>query len=176
MTSGGDRPIRDPSLAAPSCDPTDIEGLDMNSRPDSFRQSQRLLQVGVALLLLTSVEGFGIPVLASPPLGLAAHRLGALLAVLMLAVGLLWPRLDLERGQARIAFWSFLYSGLAILAAYLLAAGLGAGNETLTLTAGAAHGTPLEESTIKVLAFSSAPTGLLAFVLLLRGLRMPAAR
>lgn len=136
--------------------------------------AQRLLQVGVALLLLTSLEGFVIPVLASPPLGLAAHRLGALIAVLMLAVGLLWPRLELERVPASVAFWSFLYSGLSILAAYLLAAALGAGNETLALTAGNAHGTPLEESVIKVVAYSSAPTGLLAFTLLLLGLRVRA--
>lgn len=134
--------------------------------------AQRLLQVGVALLLLTSLEGFVIPVLASPPLGLAAHRLGALIAVLMLAVGLLWPRLELV--PASVAFWSFLYSGLSILAAYLLAAALGAGNETLALTAGNAHGTPLEESVIKVVAYSSAPTGLLAFTLLLLGLRVRA--
>jgi hypothetical protein len=73
----------------------DVEVPDMTSPATLSRHGQRLLQVGVALLVLTSLEGFAIPVLASPPLGLAAHRLGALLAVLMLAVGLLWPRLEL---------------------------------------------------------------------------------
>ena len=38
------------------------------------RQSQRLLQIGVALLLLLSLEGFAIPHLAAPHLGVSAQR------------------------------------------------------------------------------------------------------
>jgi hydroxylaminobenzene mutase len=79
--------------------------------------SHRLLQVGVALLLFTSFEGFVIPYLASPPLGLSVHRLGALQAVLLLALGLLWPKLDLGETTLRITFWLLIYSTFAILAA-----------------------------------------------------------
>ena len=39
------------------------------------RQGRRLLQIGVALLLALSLEGFAIPNLASAQLGLSAHRL-----------------------------------------------------------------------------------------------------
>ena len=147
----------------------------MRSPSTLSRHGHRLLQVGVALLLLVSLEGFTIPVLASPPLGLAAHRLGALLAVLMLAIGLIWPRLDLAPVAEGVAFWAFLSSGLSILAAYVVAAALGAGNETLVLTAGNARGAALEESLIKVVGYSSAPTGLRAFTLILVGLRVRGA-
>jgi hydroxylaminobenzene mutase len=44
----------------------------------------------------------------------------------------------------------------------------------MPLAAGAAHDTPLRELTIKVVAYSSAPTGLISFALILWGLRRPA--
>jgi hypothetical protein len=70
---------------------------------------------------------------------------------------------------SRVAWWCLVYSGLAILAAYLMAAWWGAGNETMPLAAGAAHGSAVQEIAIKVVAYSSAPTGLIAFSLVLWG-------
>jgi hydroxylaminobenzene mutase len=67
-----------------------------------------------------------------------------------------------------------IYSGLAIVAAYFLAAVLGAGNETMALAAAGAHGSVFEERLIMVIAYSSAPTGIVSFALILWGLRMPA--
>jgi hydroxylaminobenzene mutase len=137
------------------------------------REGHRLLQIGVALLLFSSFEGFAIPYVAAPRLGLSAHTLGALQAVLLLVLGLVWPRLNLGTTMSRIAFWLLIYSAFAILAAYVLAAAWGAGNETMPLAAGAAHGRAFQESVIKVVAYSSAPTGLIAFGLILWGLRSP---
>jgi hydroxylaminobenzene mutase len=135
------------------------------------RQSHRLLQVGVALLVFSSLEGFAIPYLAAPRLGLSAHTLSALQGVLLLALGLVWTRLRLGAATSRIAFWSFIYSTFAILAAYVMAAAWGAGNETMPLAAGSAHGSAFQEMVIKGVAYSSAPTGLIAFALILSGLR-----
>jgi hypothetical protein len=50
-----------------------------------------------------------------------------------------------------------------------------AGNSTMPMAAGFAHGTPTQEGVIKVAGYSSAPTGIVAFVLILWGLRMPKA-
>ena len=132
----------------------------MNSTASLSRQGHRLLQIGITLLLFSSLEGFAIPYLAAPRLGLSVHTLSALQAVLMLAMGLLWPKLTLSTTVSRIAFWLFIYSDLAILAAYAMAAYWGAGNETMPLAAGAAHGSAFQEAVIKVFAYSSAPTGL----------------
>ncbi len=140
------------------------------------RQGHRLLQVGVLLLLFTSLEGFAIPVLAAPPLGLSAHKLGGLQSVLLLALGLVWPKLDLGAKTASIAFWLLIYSTFAILAAYVMASLWGAGAETMPLAAGTAHGSAVQEAVIKVAAYSSAPTGLTAFALVLWGLRMAPGR
>ena len=134
------------------------------------RQGHRLLQLGVALLLFTSFEGFAIPHLAGPLVGRTAHSLAALEALLLLALGIVWPRLELGNTAARIAFAFLIYSSLAILAAYLLAAIWGAGGSTIPLT-GAALGTAFQETTIAAVAYSSAPTGIISFALILWGLR-----
>ncbi len=151
----------------------------MNTSTLLKRQGQRLLQFGVVLFLYSSLDGFVIPNFASPRIGLSVHTLSALQAVMSLAFGLLWSRLVLSPRAAQIAFWCFIYSALAILAAYTVAAFWGVGIETISLMGelphGLVQGSPFQETFIKVLAFSSAPTGLLSFVLILWGLRMTEA-
>ena len=92
--------------------------------------------------------------------------------MLLLALGLAWTRLNLGDVASRIAFWLLVYSTFAILAAYVLGAFWGAGSETIPMAAGAAHGSPVQETVIKVVAYSSAPTGIFSFALILWGLRM----
>ena len=135
------------------------------------RQGHRLLQVGVALFLFTSFEGFAIPFVAAPNLGRSVHTLSAFSGVMLIALGLVWPRLTLGMGASRVAFWCLIYSDLAIIAAFVLAALWGAGNATMPIAAGTARGTAFEETAIAVVAYSSAPTGILAFALILWGLR-----
>lgn len=147
----------------------------MDSSSPLSRQGHRLLQIGVALLLFSSFEGFAIPYLAAPRLGLSVHTLSALQSVLLVALGLLWPKLNLGAAMSRIAFWFLIYSALAILAAYVMASVWGAGNETMPLAAGAFHGSTFQEAAIKAVGYSSAPTGLIAFALVLWGLRFESA-
>jgi (hydroxyamino)benzene mutase len=143
----------------------------MNSSTTISRQGRFLLRVGVALLIFCSLEGFVIPYLRAPRLGLSVHTLSGLQSVLLLALGLMWPKLTLGPTVSRIALWSFTYSTLATLIPYMLAALWGAGNTTMPLAAGAAHGNPFQESVIKIVLYSAAPTVLVALVLILWGLR-----
>jgi len=100
--------------------------------------------------------------------------LSALQSVLLLALGLAWTRLDLGEVASRVAFWLLVYSTFAILAAYVLGALWGAGNETMPMAAGTARGSAVQESLIKVVGYSSAPTGIVPFALILWGLRLRA--
>lgn len=138
------------------------------------RQGQHLLQLGMVFILYSAVEGFVIPAFGSPRIGLSVHTLGASQAVLLLVLGLVWPRLALGDISARIAFWCLVYSAVAILAAYTTAAVWGVGNETIVLMGelphGLRHGSAVQENAIKLVAYSSAPTGLAAFALILWGL------
>lgn len=139
------------------------------------RQGHRLLQIGIALFLYSSFDGFAIPYFGSPRIGLSVHTLSALQGVMMLGLGLLWTRLKLGVTASRIAFWCTIHGTFAILAAYTIAAVWGVGNETIALMGelphGLSHGSAFQEAFIKILAYSSAPTGLTSFVLILWGLR-----
>jgi hydroxylaminobenzene mutase len=96
--------------------------------------------------------------------------------VLLLALGLLWPRLNLGATASRIAFWFLVYSDLATVAAFLMGGVWGAGNSIMPLAAGSAHGSDFQEAVIGVVAYSAAPTGITSFALILWGLRIVAPR
>jgi hydroxylaminobenzene mutase len=152
-----------------------MKGPTMNSPNILVSQGHRLLQVGVALFLFSSFEGFAIPYFASPIVGRSVHTLSALLGLILLAFGLVWPRLRLGVTGSRVAFGFLVYSGLAITAAFFLAAMWGAGQSAMPLS-GAPLGTAVEEAAITAVAYSSAPTGIIAFALILWGLRTPSNR
>jgi (hydroxyamino)benzene mutase len=135
------------------------------------RQGHRLIQLGVALFLFTSFEGFVIPYFAVPNLGRSVHTLSGFVGVLLLALGLVWPRLVLGATAARIAFWFLIYSSLVTIASFLLAAVWSAGNTIIPLAAGDARGSGIQEAVIMIVAYSAAPTGITAFALILWGLR-----
>jgi hydroxylaminobenzene mutase len=147
----------------------------MNSPNILVRQGHRLLQIGVALLLFTSFEEFAIPYFASPIVGRSVHTLSALFGLILVAFGLLWPRLRLGAAHSRIAFWFLVYSGLAVTAVFFLAATWGAGQSVMPLS-GAPLGTAVQEAAITAVSYSSAPTGIIAFALILWGLRTPSNR
>ena len=135
------------------------------------RQGYRLIQLGVALFLFTSFEGFAVPYLAARQLGRSVHTLSAFSGVLLIGLGLVWSRLDLGATAARIAFWFLVYSDLATIASFVLAAIWAAGNTVMPIAAGPARGSDLQETIIAALAYSAAPTGITSFALVLWGLR-----
>ena len=104
------------------------------------------------------------------------HTLSAYQGVLLLTQGFLWTRLKLGVTPSRVAFWCLLFATFAILAAYTVAAVWGVGNETIRLMGelphGLSRGTVFQETFIKVLAYSSVPTGLTWLGLVLWGLRV----
>ena len=131
-----------------------------------------MLQIGVALFVFSALEGFAIPSLPVPRLGLSVHTLSALQGVMLLGLGLLWPRLNLGATTSRIAFWTFIYSSFATLVPYVMAAVWGAGNSTIPLAAGVAHGSTFQEAIIRVVLYSAAPMFFISMALIIWGLRI----
>ncbi len=148
----------------------------MNTSPALSRQGHRLLQVGVALFLFSSLEGFAIPYLPVPRLGLSVHTLSALQGVILLTLGLVWPRLNLGTTASRIAFWLLVYSTFATLVPYVMAAVWGAGNSIIPLAAGTARGSAFQEAVMSVVLMSAAPAILISLALILWGLRIAEAQ
>ena len=138
------------------------------------RQGRVLLQVGVALFLFTAFEGFAVHHVAVPNLGRSLHMLSAFTGVLFLAMGLLWPMLKLGTTAARIAFWFLIYSALATIAGFIAAAFWGAGGSLISIAAQGARGSDFQEAVIKAIMYPAAPIGIIAFALILWGLRGPA--
>lgn len=134
-------------------------------------QGHHLLQIGVALLLFAALQGFAVPYLRVPRLGLTLHTLSVTEALAVLALGLLWPRLALNGATSSIAFWLFIYSAFATLVPYVLAAAWGAGNSTMPLAAGTARGTATQERVMKIVLYSAAPPCIVSLALILWGLR-----
>jgi len=135
-------------------------------------QGHRMLQIGVSLFVLSGLEGFVIPALPVPRLGLSVHTLSALQGVITVTLGLLWPKLTLGRIAARTAFWTFIYSSFATLIPFVMAAIWGAGNSTIPLAAGPAHGSAAQEAVIKVVLYSAAAPFFVSMGLVLWGLRV----
>ncbi|HEX9388595.1 MAG TPA: hypothetical protein VF918_19885 [Anaerolineales bacterium] len=144
----------------------------MNSSDMLSRQGHRMLQIGIALFVFTGLEGFVIPALPVPLLGRSVHTLSALQGVMILALGLLWPRLNLGATASRIAFWTYVYSSFATLIPFVMAAVWGAGNTTIPLAAGAAQGSAFQEAIIKIILYSAAPPFFFSMALILWGLRI----
>src|SRR5262245_43664289 len=67
-----------------------------------LRQGRRLLQMGVVLFLFTSFEGFAVPYFAAPNLGRSVHTLSAFSGILLIALGLVWPRFELGATAGRV--------------------------------------------------------------------------
>ncbi len=130
-----------------------------------------MLQTGVGLFAFSALEGFAIPFLPVPRLGLSVHKLSALQGVMLLGLGQLWPGLKLGARASQIAFWTYLYSSFATLVPYVMAAAWGAGTSTIPLAAGTARGSDSQEAIIKVVLYSAAPTVFVSMALVIWGLR-----
>jgi hydroxylaminobenzene mutase len=135
------------------------------------RQGHRLLRVGATLFLLALFVGISIPAFTVPRLGLATHLLGITQGTFLLVLGLVWPRLALAPAKARLGHGLAVYGCLAPWTANLLAAVWGAGSSMLPMAAGAARGSNLQETVIRVLLISGALSLVSAMVLVVWGLR-----
>src|SRR6266542_507004 len=144
----------------------------MNTSNMLSRQGHRMLQIGISLFVFSGLEGFAIPQLPVPLLGRSVHTLSGLRGVMILALGLFWPRLNLGATASRIAFWTYIYSSFATLVPFVLAALWGAGNTTIPLAAGAARGSALQEVIINIVLYSAAPPFFISMALILWGLRI----
>ena len=134
------------------------------------RQAQRLLLSGAWLFLLGLLVGFVMPALANPRLGLSSHIEGVLNGMLLMLLGLLWPRLVLTGRWRRIAAACSIYGTYANWATMLLAAVLDAGAQ-LTVAAQGRAGSPLAEGLVNAGLVTLSIAMLVAAITLIVGLQ-----
>jgi hydroxylaminobenzene mutase len=143
---------------------------------DRSRQSQRLLQIGVALFLIAVILGLAIPQFTVPRLALSAHLIGIVQGIFLMIVGILWTRLSLKPMHLSLAFWLAVYQAVAAFLSNVLGAAWGAGNSIVPMAAGAAHGSTMQEAVIGIGLRSAGAALIGALLIILWGLcRAPAA-
>ncbi len=134
------------------------------------RQSDRLVLLGAWLLLLGLVTGLVLPLLANPRMGLSSHIEAVLNGILLMVVGLVWPRLVLPAAWRGIAAWCCIYGAFANWGSLLVAAVLNAGGK-LTVAAQGHAGSAFAEGVVNFGLVSLSIAMLVAAVSIIVGLR-----
>jgi hydroxylaminobenzene mutase len=115
--------------------------------------NQPLALAGVVLFLLGLLNGFTISLGRSPRLGLSAHLTAVQSGTFLIAMGLLWPYIDVPAGWSVITgsvLWISLYSlWLALLLAGLFGAGRG-----LPIAGGGVRTKPAYQIAVSTLLFA----------------------
>jgi (hydroxyamino)benzene mutase len=112
-----------------------------------------LLRSGFVVFLLSLLVGLAIPFLLNPRMALAAHVTGLMLALLLIALSVVWDALGLSPGRAKLVRGLYLYGAYASLTAGVLGAIWG--TRRVTPIAGAGfHASAAKELVVQVLFVS----------------------
>jgi (hydroxyamino)benzene mutase len=112
--------------------------------------SALLCFTGLLLFLLGLLVGFGIPILTSPRIGVSAHATGVQSGTALVAIGLLWPHLQLS------PVWSLPIAHVLWISFYLLFVGLTLGavwstGRNLPIAGGHQAALPWQERIVQLL-------------------------
>ncbi|MCG6537095.1 MAG: hydrogenase [Syntrophales bacterium LBB04] len=143
----------------------------MDTESMEQRLSRRLISLGVVLFLLGLVSGLLVPILANPRMGLSSHVEGVMNGMLLILMGIIWPRLHLGNRAMKAASWLLIYGAYANWANTLLAAAWAAGGSIMPMASHGLKGTPAQEMVISILAVSLALAMLTGICQVLWGLR-----
>lgn len=134
-----------------------------------------LLRHAFILILISLIGALFIPAMVVPRLGVSAHTIGVLGGVLLIGIGIIWPRFVLSPRQTLLHKWSWLYVAYINWFACFLGGLFGSGSIT-PVASGGHVGPPLVELAVSVMLTSVAPVSFLAVALSLWGLRAGAVR
>ena len=133
--------------------------------------SRNLIRLGVLLILLGLITGLAVQNLANPRMALASHVEGVLSGMLLVVMGLIWPRLNLDGGMLKAAFLFMAYGAFANWANPLLGAFWAAGSSMMPMAAQGHKGTPAQELIIGFLSVTLVLSLLTGIILVLLGLK-----
>ncbi|SMD42959.1 hydroxylaminobenzene mutase [Aquiflexum balticum DSM 16537] len=131
-------------------------------------QTNRLLFFGVLLFFLGLLVGLFIPLMANPRMGLTTHLEGVMNGILLVALGLIWAKIEVSAFWLKTAFWLSLYGSFANFIAVLIAAITGSGK--MMPIAGGQEGSAFVEGIISFLLISLALAMLTVCIIVLSGI------
>ena len=137
----------------------------------AVEQGRKLMWFGMLLFLLGLLTGFLPGIATNPRMALSSHLEGVMNGMLLVILGLVWPRLKLGSRLARSGY------GLALLGTYLnwgatLFAALSGAGAGLMPMAGAGHsGTALAEGIVTASLVTLSAVMVIVSLIVLWGLR-----
>jgi (hydroxyamino)benzene mutase len=132
-------------------------------------QSDLMIFLGVMLIFLGLIVGLFVPLFANPRMGLSSHIEGVLNGIFLIALGLIWLKIELSAVWLKTTFWLVVYGTFANWFCMLIAAVFNAGR-TLTIAANGQKGPPIAEGIVTFLLISLALAMLITCVTVLIGL------
>jgi (hydroxyamino)benzene mutase len=137
----------------------------------SFQKTHatRLIRSGVLLFLLGLVTGLAVPEAQIPRMAVASHMEGVMSGLLLMAMGMIWPRLNLGSIPAGMAQWMLVYGAYTNWGNTLAASLLGAGGSMMPFASHGRMGTPLQEGIIGLVSVSMALSLLIGVSIVLWG-------
>lgn len=129
-----------------------------------------LMRAGVLLFLVGLFTGLVVPLMQIPRMALSSHLEGVMNGMLLMILGLLWPKLSLPAWAGTATFWLALYGTFANWLATLLSAAWGAA-AMMPIAGQGAVGTPLAEGIVAALLGSLTLAMIVACGFVLWGLR-----
>lgn len=136
----------------------------------SFAYDRVLLQLGALLFLAGLLTGFAVPYVQLPRMGLSSHLEGLFNGIVLMVLGLVWPRLQLGRLLKALTFGLAVYAAFANWLATLMSAVTGAA-AMMPIAGGGSTGSAAAEALVAFLLISLSLAMIGAFVLVLWGLR-----
>ena len=129
-----------------------------------------LMRAGALLFLIGLLTGFAVPLMQIPRMGLSSHLEGVMNGMLLMILGLMWPKLTLPAWAGTATFWLALYGTFANWLATLLSALWGAAG-AMPIAGQGATSTALAEGIVAALLVSLAVAMIAVSGFVLWGLR-----
>jgi hydroxylaminobenzene mutase len=129
-----------------------------------------LMRAGALLFLIGLITGLAVPLMQLPRMGLSSHLEGVMNGMLLIVLGLVWPRLTLPAWAGTATFWLALYGTFANWLATLMSALWGAA-AMMPIAGQGATSTPLAEGIVAALLISLAVSMIAVCCFVLWGLR-----
>jgi hydroxylaminobenzene mutase len=137
---------------------------------DTDDRARRVFWHGMVLVLAGLLLGTVVQSVANPRMGLSAHTGTLMNGILVIAMGALWPSLQLSPRASSIAFWLVVDGSYVSNVALFLAAAFGTSRSTPLHGAGHA-GTAWQEALVEAGLTVGAVALLVGVVMVVWGLR-----
>jgi len=132
--------------------------------------SRKLKLLGMFLFLLGLITGFLMMNIKNPKMGLAAHMEGVMNGTFLIAVGLIWNELKLNKNLKTAAYLTLIYGTFANWLVTLLSAYFGTSKMT-PISGQGFVGTDLQENIVRVGYITVGLTMLFSVIVMTYGIR-----